>query len=51
VPIFDGAKLHPGHTLSGPAVIEEINTTVFVGRGDVLVVDDFNNFLIRGAGA
>lgn len=47
--IYDGQALMPGHTLQGPAVIEEPNTTLLVGAGDELLVDCYNNFLIRRA--
>ena len=49
VAIYDGRTLQPGHVLQGPAVIEEPNTTLLVGTGDQLLVDRYNNFLIRRA--
>ena len=45
--VYDGAALGPGHTLTGPAVIELPTTTVFVGAGDRLEVDAGGNFLIH----
>ena len=62
-PVYDGADIRPGHRLRGPALIEERTTTVLVGPGDELWVDDDGNFFIdidlsatvdirsRGAGA
>ena len=56
VPIYDGNQLRPGQSLSGPAIIEERNTTILVGPDDRLEVDASDNFLIhvafpRGVGA
>ncbi len=48
-PIFDGAALQPGRSLSGPAVIEERTTTVLLGPGDRLLVDAAGNFMIEVA--
>lgn len=42
-PIFSWAALQPGHTLSGPAVIEGRNTTYLVGPGWRLRKDEFAN--------
>jgi N-methylhydantoinase A/oxoprolinase/acetone carboxylase beta subunit len=46
VPIYDGNKLRPGQKLTGPALVEERNTTILVGPGDRLEVDASDNFLI-----
>ena len=46
VAIYSGDDLLPGHRVSGPALIEEMTTTVFVGAEDELEVDPANNFLI-----
>ena len=45
-PVYAGAGLGPGHRLAGPLLIEEPTTTVVVGPGDDLEVDDFGNFVI-----
>ena len=45
--IYRGSDLAPGHTLRGPAIVAEETTTVFVGTGDMLEVDPYDNFLIR----
>ena len=34
-PIYDGAVLQPGNIIEGPAIIEEIDTTIVVQPGDV----------------
>lgn len=46
VPIYDGAALAPGHTIAGPAIINEATTTVLVGAGDLLTVDAAANYSI-----
>ena len=46
VPIYEGASLAPGHTITGPAIINEATTTVLVGAGDTLSVDAAANFSI-----
>ena len=33
-PIYDGAALQPGHVIVGPAVIEEVDTTIVLQPGD-----------------
>jgi N-methylhydantoinase B len=45
-PVYDGAEIRPGHRLLGPALVEELTTTVLVGPGDELWVDDDGNFFI-----
>lgn len=47
VPVFSGSDLAPGHRVSGPAMVEELTTTVFVGADDELEIDAANNFLIH----
>jgi N-methylhydantoinase A len=49
VPIYDGNEMRPGHELTGPALIEERNTTILVGPGDRLEIDSSDNFLIHVA--
>jgi N-methylhydantoinase A len=51
VPIYDGNQLRPGQRLSGPAIIEERNTTILVGPDDLLEIDASDNFLIQVAPA
>lgn len=43
-PVYAGADLQPGHALDGPAIVEEATTTVVIGPGDKLLVDDSGNF-------
>jgi N-methylhydantoinase A len=47
VPIFEGAGLQPGHAIKGPAVIEELTTTILFGAGSQLLVTSADNYLIH----
>lgn len=47
LPIYSGADLTPGHTLQGPAVIEEATTTLFVGAGDNLKITAADNYHVE----
>ncbi|WP_436933745.1 hydantoinase/oxoprolinase family protein [Halovenus marina] len=49
--IYDRDELGPGATLSGPAVVEEINSTTVVPPGDQLTVDEYGNLRIDVGGA
>ena len=40
-------SLNCGDTVSGPAVIEELTSTVYLGLDDKLIVDDAGNLLIE----
>jgi N-methylhydantoinase A/oxoprolinase/acetone carboxylase beta subunit len=39
VSLYDGAALHPGHILLGPAIVVYKDTTVFLAEDDRAVVD------------
>ena len=43
-PVYDGTLLTPRQTLTGPAIIEEATTTIFVGPGDRLKITDAGNY-------
>jgi N-methylhydantoinase A len=45
--IYDGAKLEPGMTFMGPAVVEDPGTTVVVHPGARVEVDGYGNILIH----
>jgi N-methylhydantoinase A len=49
--IYSRDELGPGATLSGPAVVEEINSTTVVPPGDELSVDEYGNLVIEIGGA
>jgi N-methylhydantoinase A len=50
-PIYDRATLPPGHSLAGPAVIEEFGSTTVVFPGQQLSVDPHGILVITAAGA
>ncbi|OCP25108.1 MULTISPECIES: hydantoinase/oxoprolinase family protein [unclassified Ensifer] len=45
--IYDGEKLEPGMTFSGPAVIEDPGTTIVIHPGNRVEVDGFGNIHIN----
>ena len=45
-PIYDGSDVRPGHRIMGPALVEELTTTVLARPGDELWVDDNGDFFI-----
>jgi N-methylhydantoinase A len=45
-PIHDGAGLRPGHSLTGPAIVDEQTTTLLVDAGQRLNVTAGGNYLI-----
>jgi N-methylhydantoinase A len=47
IPIYRGASLGPGHVLDGPLIVEEDTTTLFVGPGDKMMIDQAGNFSIE----
>ena len=49
-PIYGRAQLAPGSRLTGPAVIEQLDTTVVVEPGDTLEADGLGNLMIAVAG-
>lgn len=44
--VYDGGGLAYGHTVDGPAIVEEPTTTVLIGPGDRLSVDRAGNLMI-----
>lgn len=47
VPVYDGNRMGHGHRLQGPAVIEQVNTTIFVPGGWSLACDPFGSYVLR----
>jgi N-methylhydantoinase A len=45
-PFYHGAQLQPGHRITGPVVITQPDTTVFIDSGDELRVDNYRNFVV-----
>jgi N-methylhydantoinase A len=44
--VFERSALRPGHTISGPAVVEQLDTTTLIFPGDIARVDQADNLLI-----
>jgi len=44
--IYDGTKLEPGMTFSGPAIVEDPGTTVVIHPGNAVEIDGFGNIQI-----
>ncbi len=47
VPVYDRDKLHPGHVIAGPAVIEERITTIIVHPNWNARIDEFANVVME----
>lgn len=45
-PVYSGAELRPGTTITGPAIIDEGTTTIVAGAGDQVTIDRANNYCI-----
>ena len=45
-PVIPGDSMKPGQSLSGPAVITQPNTTVWVAPGDQVEADAYGNLLL-----
>ena len=50
-PVYRRPELAPGQTITGPAIVEQLDTTVVVFPGDRLRVDPWGNVLIALGGA
>ena len=44
VPVYRGEKLQPGTAIAGPAVVEDVDTTVWVPPGADVRVDEYRNY-------
>ncbi|KQP12380.1 hydantoinase/oxoprolinase family protein [Pseudorhodoferax sp. Leaf265] len=47
VPVYDGRGLSSGQRLAGPAIIEEVTTTIAIGVNDTLEITPAGNYSIR----
>jgi N-methylhydantoinase A len=47
VAVYDGNRMGRGHRLKGPAVIEQVNTTIFVPAGWSLACDPFGSYVLQ----
>ncbi len=50
VPVFDGLKLGPGNTVTGPAIVVQPTTTVVVPGDYDFMCDEFQNYLMYEKG-
>jgi len=46
VPVFDGNRMGHGHAVAGPAVIEQVNTTIFVPPEYEMECDAYGSYLL-----
>ena len=46
-PVYDREKLHSGNQLSGPAIIEQMDSTTVVHPGQTAQIDRFGNIIIE----
>ena len=46
LPFYQGEQLQPGHQITGPAVITQPDTTIFIDSIDELKVDQYRNLII-----
>jgi N-methylhydantoinase A len=47
-PVYDREKLGPGHRLSGPAIVEQMDATTLLIPGQTASVDRYLNLIIEG---
>ena len=49
---YDGPSLVPGASIAGPALVDDVDTTVLVPEGDSLAIDGWRNYVLTiGSGA
>lgn len=46
-PIYDSARLKPGHTFLGPAIVEAVTTSIVVCPGDRATIDAYGNVILE----
>ncbi len=49
-PVYDGNRTRHGHRIVGPALIEQVNTTVFLSRSYDCVCDKYGSFAVYQKG-
>ena len=47
--VYDRRGLPPGAAIEGPAIVEQLDTTTFLGLGDRARVDDSGNLVVEVA--
>lgn len=48
-PVYDRARLAPGHRFDGPAIVDQLDSTTVVYPGQRAIVDDYLNIVIDAA--
>ena len=48
-PVYDRYALRPGDTFTGPAIVEEKESTLVVGPGASLNIDEYGSLIVRPA--
>ena len=46
-PVYRSEDLGPGHSLTGPSIVERPDTTIVVGAGQRLEVEPYGNLIIH----
>jgi N-methylhydantoinase A len=46
-PLYDRSKLFAGATFSGPAIVEEIDSTAVIGPGTRVTIDAYANLVVE----
>jgi N-methylhydantoinase A len=47
VAVYDGDRMGYGNSLKGPAIIEQVNTTIFVPSGFEIECDQYGSYLLN----
>jgi N-methylhydantoinase A len=47
VPLYDRNRLGPGHRITGPAIVDQMDSTTWVIPGQVATVDPYLNLIIK----
>ncbi len=47
VPVYDGHRTHHGNRIAGPALIEQINTTLLLTASNDCVCDEYGSFIVH----
>jgi N-methylhydantoinase A len=50
VPVYDGHKTRHGHRITGPALVEQVNTTLFLSSSFNCVCDKYGSFAVYQKG-
>jgi N-methylhydantoinase A len=49
-PIYDGSRMRHGHRIVGPALVEQVHTTVFLSRSYDCICDKYGSFAVYQKG-